>query len=144
MKIIIDWTLKTLCSYSWFMIWLHYWLKSFSLERIELRQYFIVFEMEEVIGPRLYGCSNCRNHVALHDDGISKAFQVNTTLGLSFNFIFCSEFYLFTTFLSWSNKITNLLSYNMIEFGGISVYFQFIIFYKSKSKSPLFYKYVTL
>ena len=43
--------------------------------RIELRQYFIVFEMEEVIGPRLYCCSNCRNHVALHDDVISKAFQ---------------------------------------------------------------------
>ncbi|KAL2325250.1 hypothetical protein Fmac_024308 [Flemingia macrophylla] len=31
--------------------------------------------MEEVIGPRLYGCSNCRNYVALHDDVISKAFQ---------------------------------------------------------------------
>ncbi|KAG2402150.1 hypothetical protein LR48_Vigan747s000400 [Vigna angularis] len=31
--------------------------------------------MEEVNGPRLYCCSNCRNHVALHDDVISKAFQ---------------------------------------------------------------------
>ncbi|XP_048319814.1 protein yippee-like At4g27745 isoform X1 [Ziziphus jujuba] len=28
-----------------------------------------------VIGPRLYSCCNCRNHVALHDDVISKAFQ---------------------------------------------------------------------
>ncbi|XP_028060084.1 protein yippee-like At4g27745 isoform X1 [Camellia sinensis] len=31
--------------------------------------------MAEVIGPRLYSCCNCRNHVALHDDVISKAFQ---------------------------------------------------------------------
>lgn len=33
--------------------------------------------MAELIGPRLYCCCNCRNHVALHDDVISKAFQVN-------------------------------------------------------------------
>ncbi|MFS8022364.1 putative Yippee domain-containing protein [Helianthus anomalus] len=26
-------------------------------------------------GPRLYSCCNCRNHVAIHDDIISKAFQ---------------------------------------------------------------------
>ncbi|CAN1779241.1 Protein yippee-like At4g27745 [Linum perenne] len=25
--------------------------------------------MAEVIGPRLYSCCNCRNHVGLHDDG---------------------------------------------------------------------------
>ncbi|KAL6349239.1 hypothetical protein AAG906_033895 [Vitis piasezkii] len=31
--------------------------------------------MGEVVGPRLYSCCNCRNHVALHDDVISKAFQ---------------------------------------------------------------------
>ncbi|KAJ0605026.1 putative Yippee domain-containing protein [Helianthus annuus] len=31
--------------------------------------------MGEVVGPRLYSCCNCRNHVALHDDIISKAFQ---------------------------------------------------------------------
>ncbi|CAN1170701.1 Protein yippee-like At4g27745 [Linum perenne] len=32
--------------------------------------------MEEfVVGPRLYSCWNCRNHVSLHDDIISKAFQ---------------------------------------------------------------------
>ncbi|KAL0313420.1 UNVERIFIED_CONTAM: protein yippee-like [Sesamum radiatum] len=31
--------------------------------------------MAEMIGPRLYGCSNCRNRVALHDDIISKAFH---------------------------------------------------------------------
>lgn len=31
--------------------------------------------MEEVIEARLYSCCNCRNHVALHDDVISKAFQ---------------------------------------------------------------------
>ncbi|KAK7830235.1 protein yippee-like, partial [Quercus suber] len=29
----------------------------------------------ELIGPRLYSCCNCRNHVSLHDDIISKAFQ---------------------------------------------------------------------
>ncbi|BFG20548.1 hypothetical protein CerSpe_068220 [Prunus speciosa] len=31
--------------------------------------------MAEFVGPRLYSCCNCRNHVALHDDVISKAFQ---------------------------------------------------------------------
>ncbi|XP_077248504.1 protein yippee-like At4g27745 [Tasmannia lanceolata] len=31
--------------------------------------------MGELVGPRLYCCSNCRNHVSLHDDVISKAFQ---------------------------------------------------------------------
>ncbi|KAJ6341600.1 hypothetical protein OIU78_009704 [Salix suchowensis] len=31
--------------------------------------------MAEVVGPRLYSCCNCRNHVAHHDDVISKAFQ---------------------------------------------------------------------
>ena len=32
--------------------------------------------MSDLVGPRLYSCCNCRNHVALHDDVISKAFQV--------------------------------------------------------------------
>lgn len=32
--------------------------------------------MAELLGPRLYSCCNCRNHVAFHDDIISKAFQV--------------------------------------------------------------------
>ncbi|KAM1156228.1 hypothetical protein ACFX2B_026771 [Malus domestica] len=31
--------------------------------------------MTELVGPRLYSCRNCRNHVALHDDVILKAFQ---------------------------------------------------------------------
>ncbi|KAG6753632.1 hypothetical protein NC651_028070 [Populus alba x Populus x berolinensis] len=31
--------------------------------------------MAELVGPRLYSCCNCRNHVSLHDDVISKAFQ---------------------------------------------------------------------
>ncbi|XP_061346975.1 protein yippee-like At4g27745 isoform X1 [Gastrolobium bilobum] len=31
--------------------------------------------MEGLIGPSLYSCCNCGNHVALHDDVISKAFQ---------------------------------------------------------------------
>ncbi|KAF8753608.1 hypothetical protein HU200_011596 [Digitaria exilis] len=31
--------------------------------------------MAELVGPRVYSCSNCRNHVCLHDDIISKAFQ---------------------------------------------------------------------
>ncbi|KAL3570522.1 hypothetical protein D5086_027771 [Populus alba] len=31
--------------------------------------------MAEFVGPRLYSCCNCRNHVSLHDDIISKAFQ---------------------------------------------------------------------
>ncbi|KAM4068674.1 hypothetical protein ACJW30_12G033100 [Castanea mollissima] len=33
--------------------------------------------MAELIGPRLYSCCNCRNHVSLHDDIISKAFQLH-------------------------------------------------------------------
>lgn len=32
--------------------------------------------MEDSIGPRLYSCYKCRNHLALHDDIISKGFQV--------------------------------------------------------------------
>ncbi|KAL7083096.1 hypothetical protein ACP275_14G140700 [Erythranthe tilingii] len=31
--------------------------------------------MGDLIGPRLYSCYNCRNHVALHDDIVSKEFQ---------------------------------------------------------------------
>ncbi|OVA14748.1 Yippee/Mis18 [Macleaya cordata] len=31
--------------------------------------------MEELIGPRLYACCNCRNIVSCHDDIISKTFQ---------------------------------------------------------------------
>ncbi|KAM3196822.1 hypothetical protein ACQJBY_072490 [Aegilops geniculata] len=34
-------------------------------------------EMAELVGPRVYSCRHCRNHVCLHDDIISKAFQVN-------------------------------------------------------------------
>lgn len=34
------------------------------------------WSMAELLGPRLYSCCNCRNHVAFHDDIISKAFQV--------------------------------------------------------------------
>ncbi|KAJ8751885.1 hypothetical protein K2173_026089 [Erythroxylum novogranatense] len=31
--------------------------------------------MEQLMGPRLYSYCNCRNHVSLHGDVISKAFQ---------------------------------------------------------------------
>ncbi|URD86510.1 hypothetical protein MUK42_26762 [Musa troglodytarum] len=31
--------------------------------------------MEGSVGPRVYSCSNCGNHVCLHDDIISKAFH---------------------------------------------------------------------
>ncbi|KAK9292653.1 hypothetical protein L1049_020630 [Liquidambar formosana] len=31
--------------------------------------------MAEFAGPQLYSCYNCRNHVSLHDDIVSKAFQ---------------------------------------------------------------------
>nr|GLL28256.1 protein yippee-like At4g27745 [Ipomoea trifida] len=31
--------------------------------------------MEETIGPRLYSCYKCKNHVSVHDDIISKDFQ---------------------------------------------------------------------
>lgn len=33
--------------------------------------------MADLVGPRLYSCCNCRNHVSLHDDIVSKAFQVS-------------------------------------------------------------------
>lgn len=41
--------------------------------------------MGELVGPRLYSCHKCRNHVSLHDDIISKAFQVK-------HLIFCEQF----------------------------------------------------
>uniref|UniRef100_A0A2P2LTU3 Protein yippee-like At4g27745 n=1 Tax=Rhizophora mucronata TaxID=61149 RepID=A0A2P2LTU3_RHIMU len=44
--------------------------------------------MAEVIGPRLYSCCNCRNHVALHDDVISKAFQVISLNWFSLSYAF--------------------------------------------------------
>ncbi|OIT05143.1 protein yippee-like At4g27745 [Nicotiana tabacum] len=31
--------------------------------------------MDELVGPRLYSCYKCHNHVSLHDDIVSKAFQ---------------------------------------------------------------------
>lgn len=31
--------------------------------------------MAALLGPRIYSCCNCRTHVSLHDDVISKAFQ---------------------------------------------------------------------
>lgn len=41
--------------------------------------------MDEVlVGPRLYSCSKCRSHVALHDDIVSKAFQVKLSVLLGF------------------------------------------------------------
>lgn len=40
--------------------------------------------MAQSIGPRLYSCCNCRNHVGLHDDIISKAFQVRINFIIPF------------------------------------------------------------
>lgn len=37
-------------------------------------------QMAEMVGPRLYSCCNCRNQVALHDDVISKSFQVENSI----------------------------------------------------------------
>ncbi|CAH9111061.1 unnamed protein product [Cuscuta europaea] len=31
--------------------------------------------MDDFVGPRLYCCYKCRNHVSAHDDIVSKAFQ---------------------------------------------------------------------
>uniref|UniRef100_A0A0E0MMF2 Protein yippee-like n=1 Tax=Oryza punctata TaxID=4537 RepID=A0A0E0MMF2_ORYPU len=42
--------------------------------------------MAELVGPRVYSCCNCRNHVCLHDDIISKAFQVGPRQPGSFSF----------------------------------------------------------
>lgn len=44
---------------------------------------FVLIINGEVVGPRLYSCCNCRNHVALHDDVISKAFQVKNFMKFS-------------------------------------------------------------
>lgn len=41
-------------------------------------------KMAQSIGPRLYSCCNCRNHVGLHDDIISKAFQVRINFIIPF------------------------------------------------------------
>jgi hypothetical protein len=40
----------------------------------------VVLMAAELVGPRVYSCCNCRNHVCLHDDVISKAFQVRSPL----------------------------------------------------------------
>ncbi|KXG28371.1 hypothetical protein SORBI_3005G115000 [Sorghum bicolor] len=36
--------------------------------------------MAELVGSRVYSCCTCRNHVCLHDDIISMAFQVRMSL----------------------------------------------------------------
>ncbi|RHN80496.1 hypothetical protein MtrunA17_Chr1g0188931 [Medicago truncatula] len=41
--------------------------------------------MENLIGTRLYFCFNCRNHVAVHDDVISKTFQGRNGRGFLFS-----------------------------------------------------------
>ncbi|KAH7692377.1 putative Yippee-type zinc-binding protein [Dioscorea alata] len=41
--------------------------------------------MGETIGPRLYSCSKCGNHVSLHDDIISKSFQGRNGRGFLFS-----------------------------------------------------------
>lgn len=38
---------------------------------------------DSISGPRLYSCCKCRNHVALHDDIVSKGFQVNSEVFLA-------------------------------------------------------------
>ena len=50
--------------------------------------------MGEVVGPRLYSCCNCRNHVALHDDVISKAFQVNNLMKFSCSYALLCDYLL--------------------------------------------------
>lgn len=68
--------------------------------------------MAELIGPRLYCCSNCRNQVSLHDDIISKAFHVNL--------LFLSLFYFFGWF--WDQKcVWNTFFYILSE--------NYVIFY---------------
>ncbi|XP_060215588.1 protein yippee-like At4g27745 [Lycium barbarum] len=32
---------------------------------------------ERLFGPRIYSCCKCRNHIALHDDIVSKNFQAS-------------------------------------------------------------------
>jgi hypothetical protein len=47
--------------------------------------------MAEISGPHVYSCSNCRNQMCLHDDIISKAFQVN----IFYCFVVCVADFLF-------------------------------------------------
>ncbi|MCD7448642.1 Protein yippee-like 2 [Datura stramonium] len=53
--------------------------------------------MDELVGPRLYSCYKCRNHVSLHDDIISKAFQargVNLKPNIqAFVYVYISQFW---------------------------------------------------
>uniref|UniRef100_A0A8R7QYZ4 Yippee domain-containing protein n=1 Tax=Triticum urartu TaxID=4572 RepID=A0A8R7QYZ4_TRIUA len=50
-------------------------------------------EMAELVGPRVYSCRHCRNHVCLLDDIISKAFQVkNFTQGRIIYLLFLGHY----------------------------------------------------
>ncbi|GJN35037.1 hypothetical protein PR202_gb23764 [Eleusine coracana subsp. coracana] len=46
-----------------------------NLSVVGLRVVVVVLMAAELVGPRVYSCCNCRNHICLHDDIISKAFQ---------------------------------------------------------------------
>ncbi|CAN1162329.1 Protein yippee-like At4g27745 [Linum perenne] len=55
-----------------------------------------------MVGPRLYSCWNCRNHVSLHDDIISKAFQISSP-----DFCYCK----LILFLGcWAKEDQNLMT----------------------------------
>lgn len=57
------------------------------------KKFFLFYQfMAELMGPRLYSCCNCRNHVSLHDDIISKAFQVKLLFILSLFLLFLGDF----------------------------------------------------
>lgn len=57
---------------------------SFFIFSVQRKGSILVSPMAELVGPRIYSCYNCRNHVALHDDVISKAFQVKIILFIYF------------------------------------------------------------
>uniref|UniRef100_A0A0A9G7J9 Yippee domain-containing protein n=1 Tax=Arundo donax TaxID=35708 RepID=A0A0A9G7J9_ARUDO len=59
--------------------------------------------MAELVGPRVYSCCNCRNHVCLHDDIISKAFQVRSQGSFAFPFV-PSCFTSFVLIRSWQRN----------------------------------------
>ncbi|CAL2243993.1 unnamed protein product [Prunus armeniaca] len=50
-------------------------VKSLSWRAICCYLGFHPLDFSVSVWPRLYSCCNCRNHVSLHDDIISKAFQ---------------------------------------------------------------------
>jgi hypothetical protein len=69
--LVFGWKMSPLCC-SRFVMWQRWSISEF----VDWLQGRGGAPMAEMVGPRVYSCCHCRNHVCLHDDIISKAFQV--------------------------------------------------------------------